>query len=68
MSAASDTNLRLGIQLALLALEAAPQLAALFQKGTTTADLQALLAQDDAARDSLQRAIDAAPDGARPAA
>jgi hypothetical protein len=68
MSTASDAKLRLGIQLALVLIEASPQLAALFQKGTTTADLQALLAQDDAARDSLQRAIDAAPDGARPAA
>lgn len=66
MSAATDANLRLGIQLALLALEAAPQLAAMFQRGTTAADLQELLARDDAARDSLQKAIDA--QGADPTA
>lgn len=66
MSTQTDANLRLGIQLALLALEAAPQLAAMFERGTSQADLQALLAKDDAARDSLQKAIDAAGDPPAP--
>jgi hypothetical protein len=63
MSTASDAKLRLGIQLALVLIEASPQLAALFQRGTTSADLQALLDDDDAARQALQDAITAARQG-----
>jgi hypothetical protein len=61
MSAATDENLRIGIRLLILALEAAPSLAPILQRGTTLADLQNLLALDDAARKALQDAIDAPP-------
>jgi len=61
MSQATDANIRLGIQLALLAIEHYPALGAMLQRGTSKADLQALLDADDAARKALQDAIDAAP-------
>lgn len=53
-------NERLAIQLVLLALEHAPQLQAMLQRGVTQVELQALLAADDTAREQLQDAIDKA--------
>jgi hypothetical protein len=52
-------NERLAIQLVLLALEHAPQLQAMLQRGVTQVELEALLAADDAERARLQAAIDA---------
>lgn len=52
-------NERLAIQLILLAIEGAPQLQAMLQRGVTLAELQTLLAADDAERERLQAAINA---------
>jgi hypothetical protein len=57
MNAASDANIRLGIQLLLIAIEKAPQLAAMIERGVSKVDLDALAAADDAERARLQAAI-----------
>lgn len=63
MSAARDTNLRLGIQLLLLAMEASPAIAPMLERGTTKEDLDRLAKEDDDARDQLQASIDAGAPG-----